>query len=61
MSKSKLLIRIYISDTLYTTVPYDKCHWDETNIYIDLGDGRKKIYKRREIKSFMIFSADPAA
>ena len=54
MTENKRFVRIHISDTLYTTVPYDDCFWDKETIYIECPWG-VKTYPRSSVQSIEIF------
>lgn len=53
---NKLFVRIHLSETLYTTVPYEDCFWDKSNIYIEIPSG-VKTYDRSQVLSLEIFEA----
>lgn len=51
---NRLFVRIHISETLFTTAPYDDVFWDSKYIYIEIPSG-VKTYDRAKILSMEIF------
>ena len=59
--ENRLLLRIHITDDLFTTVPYDWCELDEEKVRIDLGNGKYQVFDRSKIKFLEIISTEAIA
>lgn len=59
--ENSLLLRIHITDDLFTTVPYDWCELDEEKVTINLENGMKQSFDRSRIKFLEIISLEAIA
>lgn len=55
--ENKKLVRIHLSDNLYTTANYDDVTWDAKGVVVKIAKGRFKIYHWNHIAGIEIFEA----